>query len=114
MSIYYLNTSPVLPSARPRQEAVRLSPRQLEVLHLLGEGLANKLIGRKLGISACTVKLHVRAILERFAASSRLQAVVFAYRAGVLPCDPPAQARAANPVALRTAPAQVVHAATHA
>jgi len=51
---------------------------------LLGEGLANKPIGRKLGISACTVKQHVQAILKEFQATNRLQAVVFAYRYGIL------------------------------
>ena len=64
-----------------------MSPRQVEVLMLLGEGLANKPIGRKLGISACTVKQHVQAILKEFGASNRLQAVVFAYRNGLLPRD---------------------------
>lgn len=96
MSIYYLQSpSPASPERAP-ERPLHLSPRQIEVLHLLGEGLANKLIGRKLGISDCTVKLHVRAILEEFGATSRLQAVVFAYRHGVLPRHAPQETSAAH------------------
>jgi ATP/maltotriose-dependent transcriptional regulator MalT len=57
-----------------------LSTRQAEVLALLCEGLANKEIARALGISACTVKLHVQGVLQKLGAANRVQAVVFAYR----------------------------------
>lgn len=59
-----------------------LSARQREVLALLCEGQANKEIARTLGISACTVKLHVQGILQKLGASSRVQAVIFALRHG--------------------------------
>lgn len=61
-----------------------LSARQLEVLALLCEGQANKGIARALGISACTVKLHVQGILQKLGASNRVQAVIFAYRHGFM------------------------------
>ena len=85
MSVHYLEKSFTPSTGRPPQREIHLSPRQVEVLMLLGEGLANKPIGRKLGISACTVKQHVQAILKEFGASNRLQAVVYAYRNGILP-----------------------------
>ena len=66
-----------------------LTPRELEVLALLCEGLSNKLIGRQLNISAGTVKIHVGKILAELGVSSRLQAVVAAHRRGLVPdADP--------------------------
>lgn len=53
-----------------------LTPRELEVLSLLCEGLPNKLIARRLNIAPGTVKIHVMQILRTLNVSSRLQAVV--------------------------------------
>jgi DNA-binding NarL/FixJ family response regulator len=61
-----------------------LTPRQLEVLSLLCEGLPNKLIGRRLNISGCTVKIHISSILRALNVSSRLQAVVAARRVALV------------------------------
>lgn len=63
---------------------VHLTPRQLEVLSLLGEGLPNKLICRRLNISTGTVKIHISCILRELGVTSRLQAVVSAQRCGLL------------------------------
>jgi DNA-binding CsgD family transcriptional regulator len=63
---------------------IRLTPRQLEVLALLCEGLPNKLISRRLDISAATVKCHIGTILGEMRVSSRLQAVVLASRLGLV------------------------------
>jgi len=63
---------------------LRLTPRQLEVLSLLDEGLPNKLICRQLNISAGTVKVHISCILRELGVTSRLQAVVWARRHGLL------------------------------
>jgi DNA-binding CsgD family transcriptional regulator len=68
----------------PESEAVRLTPRQLEVLALLCEGLPNKLICRQLSISAGTVKAHISGILRELGVASRLQAVVAARRCGLV------------------------------
>jgi DNA-binding NarL/FixJ family response regulator len=57
-----------------------LTPRELEVLALLCEGLPNKLIERRLGIGAGTVKCHVANILSKLGVQSRLQAVIEAHR----------------------------------
>jgi two-component system, NarL family, nitrate/nitrite response regulator NarL len=64
--------------------AVRLTPRELEVLALLCEGLPNKLISRRLDISSATVKCHISRILSELGVSSRLQAVVAAARSGLV------------------------------
>ncbi len=63
---------------------LHLTPRQLEVLLLLCEGLPNKLIARRLSISTATVKVHIGSILRELRVSSRLQAVVAARRAGLV------------------------------
>jgi DNA-binding NarL/FixJ family response regulator len=60
----------------------RLSPRQSEVLQGLQEGLSNKMIASKLGISVATVKLHVQSIFRHSGARNRAQAVAFS--AGIL------------------------------
>ena len=61
-----------------------LTPRQLEVLALLCEGLPNKLICRRLNIATGTVKVHISCILRELGVTSRLQAVVAARRCGIL------------------------------
>ena len=61
-----------------------LTPRELEVLQLVSEGLSNKGIARSLGISEHTVKFHVNAILGKLGAQSRTEAVVRATRAGLI------------------------------
>ena len=60
-----------------------LTPRQLEVLSLLCEGLPNKLICRQLKIATGTVKVHISVILRELGVASRLQAVVAASRRGL-------------------------------
>jgi DNA-binding NarL/FixJ family response regulator len=77
--------APVILPREPRfNGSSYLTPRELEVLSLLCEGLPNKLIGRRLDISAGTVKIHVGRILSELGVSSRLQAVVEAYRRGLV------------------------------
>jgi DNA-binding NarL/FixJ family response regulator len=74
---------------RPRGPAVPdlaepLTARELEVLQLLSEGLSNKEIGGRLGISESTAKFHVNAILGKLGANGRTDAVVRAARLGLL------------------------------
>jgi len=63
-------------------EASQLSPRELEVLGMLADGLANKEIAWRLGISEHTVKFHVTSILTRLNAASRAEAVAIGMRNG--------------------------------
>jgi DNA-binding NarL/FixJ family response regulator len=60
-----------------------ISPREREVLALLLDGLPNKLIAQRLGISEKTVKTHLTNIFRRIEVSDRLQAVLWAERHGL-------------------------------
>ena len=53
-----------------------LTPQQVRVLMMLGEGLINKQIAFKLGVSEATIKAHVSAILQKLGVDSRTQAVI--------------------------------------
>jgi two-component system nitrate/nitrite response regulator NarL len=68
----------------PDRLVEELTPRELEVLQLLAEGLPNKAIGLRLEISEHTVKFHVNAILGKLGAQSRTEAVVRASRLGLI------------------------------
>jgi len=59
-----------------------LTPREVEVLQRMAEGLPNKQIGTKLGISLHTVKFHVAQILGKLNATSRTEAVTTGARRG--------------------------------
>ena len=61
-----------------------LTPREVEVLELLAEGLANKAIGVRLTISDQTVKFHVASIIGKLGASNRTDAVRLAVRRGLI------------------------------
>ncbi len=76
--------NPGAPYAAAGASLEALTPRELEVLQGMADGLSNKLIARALGISEHTVKYHVNAILGKLQAQSRTEAVVRATRAGVL------------------------------
>jgi len=67
---------------------VPLTPRQREVLALLGQGQSNKEIARALGLSEGTVKLHVTAILKALKVNNRTGAVVAAARLGLAAGNP--------------------------
>ena len=73
-----------LGAATERDAGIALTARELEVLALLAEGASNKLIARRLGISAHTAKYHVASLLEKLDAVSRTDAVAHAARIGVL------------------------------
>ncbi len=62
---------------------VLLTPRELEVLTLLAEGMSNKAIARRLGISVHTAKFHVGALIDKLDALGRT-AVAHAARRGVI------------------------------
>lgn len=61
-----------------------LTARELEVLELLAQGLSNKLIADRLGITEHTAKFHVNAILGKLGAQTRTEAVVQALRLGLV------------------------------
>jgi two-component system, NarL family, response regulator LiaR len=63
----------------------RLTPREREVLILIGRGFANKRIALELGLAEKTVKTHVGHVLAKLGVSDRTQAAVLAVRAGLVP-----------------------------
>jgi DNA-binding NarL/FixJ family response regulator len=60
----------------------RLTPREREVLDLMALGLDNRAISEKLEIEYTTVRGHVRSVIEKLRARSRLEAVARAYQSG--------------------------------
>jgi len=76
----------LVPRPRPAPAGLvePLTPREMEVLQLLAQGLTNKTIAERLGISDHTAKFHVNAILGKLGAQSRTEAIVQAARLGLV------------------------------
>ena len=82
------------PMLRPREAdlapelaepfAEHLTPREIEVLQLLSEGLGNKEIASRLNISEHTAKFHVASIMGKLGAASRTEAVTLGIRRGLV------------------------------
>ncbi len=66
-------------------EGAPLTERELEVLRAIAEGLGNKQVAARLGISASTVKSHLEAIYAKLGAHTRSEAVSRGLRAGLVP-----------------------------
>lgn len=66
------------------QSAARLTPRERQVLQALAEGLNDKEIGQRLSISHETARTHMVNILQKLGVDSRLQALIFALRHGLV------------------------------
>jgi DNA-binding NarL/FixJ family response regulator len=75
---------PSAPRPLPAPPNQALTPREIEVLGMLAEGLGNKAIAWRLDISEHTVKFHVGSILAKLNASSRTEAVTLGIRQGLI------------------------------
>ncbi|HEY3140857.1 MAG TPA: response regulator transcription factor [Acidimicrobiales bacterium] len=71
-----------VPASGPRIK--RLTPREQEVLELIGQGCNNREIGEKLFVGEATVKTHIGRILMKLDLRDRVQAVIYAYEAGLV------------------------------
>jgi DNA-binding NarL/FixJ family response regulator len=72
------------PHLQPAELADQLTAREIQVLDLVAQGLPNKTIAVRLGISEHTVKFHVGSILAKLGAESRTEAVTIATRRGIV------------------------------
>jgi two-component system NarL family response regulator len=61
-------------------DAVKMTPREREIVNLIAQGLANKEIAARLHIAPHTVKSHVRNVMEKLALHTRLQIAAYAHR----------------------------------
>jgi two-component system, NarL family, response regulator YdfI len=77
--------TPTLPAHDPHLSTTDpLTPREIEVLGMIAEGLGNKAIALRLDISEHTVKFHVASILSKLGVSSRTEAVTVGIRQGLI------------------------------
>jgi DNA-binding NarL/FixJ family response regulator len=72
------------PAGEPDEVAEPLTAREREVLELLGQGLSNRQIAERLGISEHTAKFHVAAVSGKLGAASRTEAVSRGVRRGLI------------------------------
>ena len=73
-----------LPHAPSEQVVETLTPREMDVLEMLAEGMSNKLIAHRLSISDHTAKFHVNSILAKLNAGTRTEAVTRGIRLGLI------------------------------
>jgi len=71
-------------SAQPASALDDLTPREIEVLRMLAEGLGNREMAARLGISDHTVKFHISSILDKLGAGTRTEAVTMGIRMGII------------------------------
>lgn len=67
----------------PIEDGLVLTPRQLEVLSMLAQGLSNKVIASELGIAEATIKMHITSILKSLGVNNRTQAAMAAQKIGI-------------------------------
>lgn len=79
-----LTVTPRRPVPNEAMRQYELTPRQWEVLGLLGNGKSNKAIAKDLGMQETTVKAHIKQIMKKLNVENRTQAALFAVRHGAV------------------------------
>ena len=74
----------LLPVSHPARKVEALSPREVEVLGMLAEGISNKEIAARMAISEHTVKFHVASVMGKLHAGTRTEAVMLGVRMGLI------------------------------
>jgi DNA-binding NarL/FixJ family response regulator len=69
---------------RARPTTAPLTPREMEVLQMIAEGMSNKTIARRLHLSEHTIKFHISSIFSKLQVSSRTEAVIAGTRLGLI------------------------------
>ena len=77
----------LLTNRQTPRPGIRLTDREWEVLKMVGEGLPNKAIARRLGITERTVKAHLTSVYHQLGVTDRTQAALWAQRRVVAPSD---------------------------
>lgn len=70
--------------AAAREVAQTLTPREIEIVRMMAEGLRNRAIADRLGISEGTVKVHLHNVYEKLGLDGRLELVLYAQQKGVI------------------------------
>jgi DNA-binding NarL/FixJ family response regulator len=70
--------------SRRASERTGLTPREVEILEMMAEGMSNRRIAARLGISGYTVKFHVASVLGKLGAATRTEAVTLGVRQGLI------------------------------
>ena len=83
----FTHREPAAPAGVRPAGLADLTARELEVLELLAEGLSNVEIGARLFVGEATVKTHVARVLMKLGVRDRVQAVIAAFRAGLVSLD---------------------------
>lgn len=76
--------APFIPDQKKREE-LSITPRELEILELIAQGMSNREIAEKLFVSENTVKTHSSRVFDKLGARRRTQAVQFGKEFGLLP-----------------------------
>jgi len=79
-----LSEAPAKTHSQPPGDGQKLTPREMEILEMIAEGLGNKEIAWRLDISEHTVKFHIGSIFTKLGAQSRTEAVTIGVRHGLI------------------------------